>query len=170
MQLLDHYYIILISAFSSQFGQLITVFLNVLWNFVIWEIRSYHSCNMAKRSECERLLAKIRGSYWFCTNYRAYVGKDQTPTGFVFGTISRQSREKPMLGNGFYVAYIDVVDKDGAIGARTDTGETQTYAARLYGWWSVRALLTEDVVNTSPATHGDYNILCNIGYKTLTKK
>ena len=156
MQLLDHYYIILISAFSSQFGQFLTMLINTLWNFVIWEIRSYHSANMAKRSECERLLAKIRASYWFCTNYRAHVGALLTPTGF-------------LVGDGLYIAYIDVVDAAPhmAAGAPSAPAAAAAFSVRIYGWWSVAALLTADVVSTAPV--GNYNIVVSSGYRAFSK-
>jgi len=146
MQLLEHYYIIAISAFSNKLGDALFLLFSVLWNFLIWEIRTYHSSNIAKKSEAERLLEKITQTYWFCTKYRVHVSTQLVPSGFI-------------MGNGYYLAYIDIKQNDSTSSQRNSSGthNNQTFTIHLYGWWSIQAMLTKDIITRLDP--GNYKII-----------
>jgi len=146
MQLLEHYYIIAISAFSNKLGDAVFLLFSVLWNFLIWEIRSYHSSNVAKKLEAERLLEKITKTYWFCTNYRVHVNTQLVPSGFI-------------MGDGYYLAYIDIKQNDSTSSQRNSSGthSNQTFTIHLYGWWSIQAMLTKDIITRLEP--GNYRIV-----------
>ena len=141
MNLLDHYYILFIGAFASKLGDMITLFVMRVWNFIIWEIRTYHSTHMYKKTECERLLNKVNQTYWFCTQCRSYVHNELTPTGFI-------------LGKGGYIAYISILETK-------ESMENPKYTITLYGWWSIQELLTDEILSHSKK--GEYNIVRSMG-------
>jgi hypothetical protein len=143
MNLYDHYYILLISAFSSHLGTAFFITCSILWNFLIWEVRTWYSNKHShKVLECERLLAKITKTYWCCTNHRVFVGRDLCPTGYI-------------LGEGFYIARIKMNDEKG----EKQPGNP-SYQITLYGWWSIRELLTADI--EVPVKQGGYKIVRSI--------
>lgn len=156
MYLLDHYYIIFLSAFSSRLGDIVMLIGSVLWNFFLWEIRNYQTNNVLKKSECERLLEKITNTYWFCTNCRIYLNTTLMPTGFV-------------VGDGWYLVYIHNFSAGGGSSGRgrstrnmgstssNSSSENQHVSITLYGWWTIQTLLTEDIVKADEK--GSYKII-----------
>ena len=152
MQLLEHYYIIALGAFSNRLGDAFFLVLSILWYFLIWEIRIYHSSNVSKKAESERLLEQITKTYWLCTKCRVHVNAELVPSGFV-------------IGDGYYLAYVDIHQNEGS-----KSGEGQTYVIYLYGWWTVNALLTKYVLTqeeptnykvllSTPSTHNPYTYI-----------
>jgi len=144
MNLWEHYYIIAIGAFSNKIGDAFFLLSSILWNFLIWEIRRYHSTNIAKKSESERLLDKITQTYWFCTNYRVYVNTQLVPTGFI-------------VGDGFYLAYIDIKQHEPSGQRNTSNQTNQSFTIHLYGWWTIQTMLTDDIVTKTE--EGNYKII-----------
>ena len=147
----DHYYFLFLTNLSSKLGDVSFLLISILWYTLIWEVRTYHSDNIVKRSECERILEKITKEYWFCTNHRTHIKKELIPTGFI-------------LGDGFFMAYIHV-HKHMSTGNNNHLqhkkslyGETITYEITLYGWWTTQRLLTNEIVN-SKQEKGEYQII-----------
>lgn len=130
-------------SLMTKLGDFIVIFLWALWNFLLWENRTYTSTNLAKKTECERLLEKITETYWFCTNCRSFVNRALVPSGLV-------------VGDGWYIAYIDISNR-----TEYSKGEIQVYHITLYGWWSIERLLTEEVV--CQKTDGEYKIVRSMG-------
>jgi hypothetical protein len=137
MNITDHYYFLLLTAFSSRLGDVFFMILSAFWNLLLWEIRSYSSIHMNNKIECERLLTKINKSYWFSTNYRTFINKELSPTGFIIGKTG-------------YIAFLSYQS--------VERGEEQEiYKITLYGWWSIRQLITKDVeCSVEP---GEYRII-----------
>jgi len=147
MDLLEHYYLFFLSAFSSKIGDLFTMLLSTVFHCFLWEIRHYYSNNLPKKTECERLLAKITETYLFCTDCRMFVNSNLTPTGFV-------------VGNTGYLAYIEINRHNHHTTSqytKTISYEVQQFTITLYGWWTIRDLLTPDIV--SKPLVGNYKIV-----------
>jgi len=136
MNFTEHYYFMMLSVFSSKLGDVIFMIVSAFWNLLLWEIRSYSSNHMNKKKECERLLHKINQTYLFSTNFRTFINKELTPTGFV-------------IGKSGYFAFISH--------QIPDRGEEETYKIILYGWWSIQQLLTKDVECNMEV--GEYKII-----------
>jgi len=99
--------------------------LSAFWNMILWEIRNYSSTHLNKKVECERLLSKIARTYLFSTNYRTFINKELVPTGFI-------------IGKGGYFVFVSLEN-----GERHQ--DEERYKITLYGWWSIRQLLTKDI-------------------------
>lgn len=147
MNFVDHYYIIALGAFSTRLADLCFLVCNIVWNCLIWEIRTYHSTNAVKKPEMERLLDKITRGYWFCTHCRVHVDKLLVPTGFV-------------MGDGFYLAHIQVHQIEGTNNHGNPSRGAPPgfhYTIHVYGWWSMQRLITPDIM-TEP-DNGNFKLI-----------
>ena len=139
----NQYNIIALSLLSTKIWDLLGVILQAFLNAILWENRTYTSMT-DNTSEFCRILKKISDTYYICSETRMiYEAKYLMPSGFTVGPT--------------YFAYIKTNLNDTTT---TTNRSTTKIIIHIYGWFSIRSLITEDIVSDM---EGKYKYV-EIGY------
>lgn len=139
----NQYSLILLSMLSAKIWDIAYILLLSIMNAILWENRVY-TTNVENTSEFFRILKKISKTYYICSETRfQYEPNLLFPSGFVIGP--------------YYIVYIKSNVNDMSHHATTrSTHSNIQIILNIYGWFSVRSLITPDIESTP---RGKYNII-----------
>lgn len=142
--LFNQYNIMALSLVSNKIWDLITIILGALWSAFLWENATYNTAS-TQNQEMFRILKKISESYYFCSETRYKSDTYIIPCGYIIGPN--------------YIAYIATNANKLDSNMQNEEKKTIHFILKIYGWFSIKTLITPDVISLKKGKYSTVSTL-----------